>query len=312
MNLIRYYNQNRKKIWGILIIIISAFILLQLLNYVLRKNNENKLIAQNNALKETNINSSNNTKLTTNQSVVTGESISSSQLQDATTVIDNFITYCNNKELEKAYDLLTDECKEEIYNTLEVFEQAYYNDVFNGESRNCTVENWINDTYKVKITENILSTGKSTNGYSKQDYITVKKVEDGYKLNINNYIGYTEINKITSKDNITMEVLSKNTYMEYEKYTIKVTNNTEDTMVLDSRTDAKSLYLQDSKELTYSSYSNELTEPTLTIPSGQTKEVTIKFYSSYISTKNIKYIVFSDLSLYNDQLSEKVEFKAEV
>ena len=144
--------------------------------------------------------------------------------------------------------------------------------------------------------------------------MTVVRVDDEYKLNINNYIGYTSINKTTEKDNISMEVISKNTYMDYEQYTIRVTNNTEGTILLDSRTNAKTLYLQDSKEVQYSSYSHELTEPMLTVSSGQTKEVTIKFYSSYVSTKKIESIVFSDLilSLYDGQLAEKIEFKASV
>lgn len=309
MNIIRYYNQNRRKIWGILIIITSAFILLQLVNHIYKRNSEKALTIGNNTIAEINTNV---TTLTTNQSVITRESLSTNQLQSATTVIDNFISYCNDKELQKAYDLLTDECKTEMYNTLEIFEQAYYNDVFDGKNKACTIENWVNNTYRVKIIDDMLSTGKSNNGYSKQDYITVNKVDNEYKLNINNYIGYTEINKTTSKDDINMEVVSKNTYMDHEEYTIKVTNNTENTMLLDSRTDMKTLYLQDNKKATYSSYNHELTEPMLTVSSGQTKEVTIKFYSSYVSTKDIQYIVFSDLLLYKGQLSEKLEFKANV
>ena len=256
----------------------------------------------------------NTTTLTTNESVVTGNSVSSNQLQNDTTIIDNFISYCNNKELQQAYDLLTQECKTQMYTTLEVFEQAYYNDVFAGKSKNCSIENWVNNTYKVKIMDDILATGRSSNGYSKQDYMTIVKVDDGYKLNINNYIGYTSINETTQQDNISMNVVSKNTYMDYEQYTIRVTNNTEGTILLDSRTNAKTLYLQDSKEVQYSSYSHELTEPMLTVSSGQTKEVTIKFYSSYVSTKKIEYIVFSNLilSLYDGQLAEKIEFKASV
>lgn len=312
MNLIRYYNQNRKKIWGIIIIIASAILLLQMINYFYKIKNEEILEGTtNNAEIERN---TSNTIITTNQSVVTGESVSTKQLQNATTVIDSFISYCNNKELEKAYNLLTDGCKEQMYSTLESFERTYYQDVFNGKSKNCTVENWVHNTYKVRITEDMLSTGKSNNGYSKQDYITVEKVDDEYKLNINNYLGYTQINKTTEHDNITMEVISKNTYMEYEEYTIKVTNQTENTILLDRRLQPKSLVLQDSKQVQYSSYSHELTEPMLTISSEQTKEITIKFYSSYVYSKNIKCIIFSDLWLYNSQgqIGNRIEFKANV
>ncbi len=311
-HLIRYYNQNRKKIWGIAIIIVSAFIFLQLLGYAYNKKDTKVPIVTNNDTETEK--TTNTTAVTTKKSVITGESISKEQLQSATTVIDDFFSYCNKKELQKAYDLLTDECKSQMYHTVEIFEQTYYRDVFNGESKTCSIENWVGNTYKVDIVNDALATGKKNNGYSKQDYITVEKVDDNYKLNINNYIGYTEINKTTVHDDINMGVIGKNTYKEYEEYTIKVKNDTDDIILLDTRFDPKTLAIEDSKEVQYSSYSHELTEPMMTIPSGQTKEVTIKFYSSYVSTKKIEYIVFSDLTIYGNegQINKKIEFRAKV
>ena len=311
MNLMRYYNQNRKKIWGIVIIIASAFIFLRLWGYAYDKKNTTSPMVNNNVIPEI---TTNTTAVNTKRSVVTGERVTDEHLQDASTIIDEFFSYCNKKELQKAYDLLTDECKIQMYHTLNVFEQAYYQDVFHGENKTCSIENWVGNTYKVNIVDDILATGKSNNGYSKQDYITVKKVDDEYKLNIGNYIGSTELNKTTTHDNISMEVVSRNTYKDYEEYTIKVTNHTENNILLDRRFDPKTLAIQDSKEVCYSSYSHELTEPMLTIPSGQTKEVTIKFYSSYGSTKKIEYIIFSDLTIYSDegQINGKMEFKARV
>lgn len=310
MNLMRYYNQNRKKIWGILIIIASAFIFLRLLGYAYQKKDSNVPKIE----KNTTIANTNTTSLATNKSVVTGENLSKNQLQDATTVIDTFISYCNTRKLQKAYDLLTDECKMQMYDTLEVFEQSYYKDIFEEGDKTCSIENWVGNTYKVKIVDDLLTTGKSNSNYSKQDYITVKKEDNGYKLNINNYIGYKTINKTTTRNDITVEVISKNTYMENEEYTIKVTNNSKNKILLDSRLNTKTLAIQDDKEVQYSSYSHELAEPMLTIPSKQTKEITIKFYSSYVSSKNIKYIVFSDLVLYDEQdrISDKIQFKANV
>ena len=66
----------------------------------------------------------------------------------------------------------------------------------------------------MKIIDDILSTGKS-NDYTKQDYITIKQQDGEYKLNINRYIESKKINKTTEKDNIQIEVVSKNTFMEY-------------------------------------------------------------------------------------------------
>lgn len=310
MNLMRYYNQNRKKIKGILIIIASAFVLLQLINGLYKKKSEEELeSANNNEIAQINTNT---TSITTNQSVITGENLSNNQLKTQISVIDEFISYCNQKELEKAYELLTDECKEQMYKTLEVFEQAYYNDIFKGGKMSCSTENWVNDTYKVKIFEDMLSTGKINNEYVKQDYITVKKVGNEYKLNINNYIEHKEINEETNRENIIVNVITKDTYMDYEEYTIKVTNNTGKDILLDGRTNVETLYLEDKNEKKYYSYSNELTKPMLEVPNGQTKEVTIKFYTSYVSTKKIKYMVFSDLILYDGELSEKIMLKVNI
>ena len=50
----------------------------------------------------------------------------------------------------------------------------------------------------------------------------------------------------------------------------------------------------------------------ITVSAGQTKEITIKFYSSYVSTKKIERIVFSNIMLKNGELGETVKFNANV
>ena len=310
-NLRRFWNQNRIQIIRVIAIIVFILIIIQLINYFVKRKNEEEL--SNMEQKTITTNDESNNGLVSEQSAITGTSVSKEQLNTATTIINQFVSYCNQQDLENAYNLLTDECKQQMYTSLEVFRQAYYNDVFNGEKKTCTIENWFGDTYQVRIMENLLATGKDNGGYAKQDYITVKRVKGEYKLNINNYIGYSQINKTTTNDNISMEVLSKNTYKEYEEYTIKVTNNTENSVQLDDVNNAKTLYLEDSKGIKYSYYNHELTEQELTIAAGQTKEVTIKFYSSYVSTKEIRYIVFSNIIETNENLlTEKIEFVVNV
>ena len=306
----RFYDQNRKGIWMAIIIIASLFILLQVVNHFEKINNEKEL--NNNTNGDENANSNNintNVNLKSSTSAITGENVSKENLDSATKTIERFINFCNEKKIEEAYNMLTEDCKREMYTSVNMIEQAYYNDVFNGEEKSCNIENWTGNIYKVNIVEDMLSTGKSNNGYTKQDYMTVKKEDNGYKLNINNYIGYSKIDKTTKKDNIEINVMSKNTYMDNERYTIKVTNNSKDEISLDGLSDVKSLYLQDSKGAKYSAYTHELTEPTLKMEPGQTKEITIKFYSNYVSSKNINYIVFSDMIIYSGQGSEKKEFK---
>ena len=304
-----FFYKNKYQIYKVLGIIVFIFIIIQLMNLFVKRNN-NKKISDTNQITtgENEVIES----VVSDKSAVTGDSIKTEKLKSETDTINEFMSYCNQHELEKAYNLLTNECKKQIYKDVNSFEQSYYKNIFSGQKRNYTIENWVGDTYRVNITGDLLATGKNDNGYSKQDYITVKKVDDEYKLNINNYIGYFKVDKTTTDDNMSVEVVEKNTYKDYEEYTIKVTNKTEDIMQLDNVSNTKTLYLEDSKGNKYSYYNHELTTPILTIQSGQTKEITIKFYSTYVSTKNIENIVFSNIILKNGQLSEIMEFRADV
>lgn len=312
--LIRFWNRNKNNIIKVLAIIIFIFLIIQLINGVVKSKNKEKLDNLEKNAKNNTITTNNNTVskgLVSEKSAVTGKELSKTELQNATNLIYDFVDYCNKQDLESAYNLLTDECKQQLYPSLEIFNQAYYNDVFNGQQRNCTIENWIGNTYKVDIKEDILALGKDT-GYSKQDYMTIKKVNDENKLNINNYIGYTEINKTTTKDNVSMKIVGKDTYKDEESYRIQVTNNTSDIMQLDTTTSTKTLFLEDSNQVKYYWYNHELTDATLTVAVGQTKEITINFYSSYVSNKEIRYIVFSNIILKNGQITEGLNFRANV
>ena len=309
-----WYNQHRKKIWITVGIIAAFIIIIQLLNFFTAKINNNieevNTITENDVISE--IKNETNVDIESAQSVVSGETISTEKLKSATEVIGEFMDYCNQGNTEAAYGLLTDDCKEQMYNSLDAFNQAYYQDVFGGEQKIYSVENWVGDIYRVRISENMLATGKSNNGYSKQDYITVKETGEGYKLNINSYIGHEEINKITEDNNIVVEVISKNTYMDREEYTIRVTNNNDTAITLDAKSNTESLYLENDKEGRYPAYTHELTDPMLNIDSGSTRELTIKFYCRYTSTANITDMVFSNLIIYNNQGSEIIEFRAKV
>ena len=309
-----WYNQHRKKIWITVGIIAAFIIIIQLLNFFTAKINNNieevNTITENDVISE--IKNETNVDIESAQSVVSGETISTEKLKSATEVIGEFMDYCNQGNTEAAYGLLTDDCKEQMYNSLDAFNQAYYQDVFGGEQKIYSVENWVGDIYRVRISENMLATGKSNNGYSKQDYITVKETGEGYKLNINSYIGHEEINKTTEDNNIVVEVISKNTYMDREEYTIRVTNNNDTAITLDAKSNTESLYLENDKEGRYPAYTHELTDQMLNIDSGSTRELTIKFYCRYTSTANITDMVFSNLIIYNNQGSEIIEFRAKV
>ena len=203
--------------------------------------------------------------------------------------------------------MLTDECKEEMFSTVDELKEDYYNNIFNGERKSFEIENWANNTYKVDIVPDMLATGKSNNGEVMQDHITV----DDDKLNINNYIGRTNIEKSKENDGVTITINYKDAYMDYEKYNITVKNEGDRQITLDSLENPDTMYIEDRNGVKYSSYNHELTKEQMQIGVGETNTLEIKYYSTYISTKDIRRLVFSnfDSGKYNN---EKEEFNINI
>lgn len=291
--LIRFYNQNRKKIFKIILIIVFIIGIIQLLNWLTKVKNSNK--TQNNVIQNnTVINSSSQKELVSNKSGVSGEKVSDYKLEKDTDVINKFMTYCNDKELGNAYELLTDECKEEMFSTIDDFKDIYYMTIFNGESKVYTLENWVNSIYKIEINDDVLSTGKYEKENTVIDYITVEENDDGeYRLNINKYIGKNDLNKETEENGIKIKVIDSSVYMDYIIYTFEVTNDSNRTILLDDLSNIDTMYIETKNGVKYSSYSHELTQDQLEIGISEKKKISIKYYSKYTSTKKIDKVVFS-------------------
>lgn len=304
--LIRYYNQNRKKILWIILIIVFIIAIIQILNFFAKKNN-----GSNNSKKESvrsNITYSN--AVTSNKSSVTGSEISQDKLKKDTDIIDTFFNYCNEGDVEDAYELLTDECKEEMYPSVEDFKRIYYEYLFNGDKKSYTIENWVGDIYRIMITDDILSTGKLNSTETRQDYMTVIRKSNEYKLNINSYIGRKNLNLETMYNDIKVTVKEVNTYMDYEEYNIYVENNSNNTILLDTNDDVKSVYLLDSNDKKVYFFNNEINTSKLVVQSKLKTTLKIKFSNSYSSTRKMKNIVFSKFVLNYDEYN-KLENKAE-
>lgn len=300
--IVRFYNQNKKTIWKVILCIALIIGIIQILNYITKKkmgeNNMDNLQEQVN--NETDTNVYNSVILNDDKTSLTGEEISENKKSDIK-YIDEFFEYCNNGKIEDAYNLLTEECKEEMYPEIDAFEQAYCQQIFSGEKKNIKIENWINNIYKVSITDDFLTTGKYNTENTIQDYITVEEDEDyNLRLNINSYIGRKKINKKNEAENIEVNVIERDTYMDYEIYTFEVKNNSEMYILLDDLKNIDTMYIEDGKGVKYSAYTHELGKEQLLLSPNETRKMKIKYYSKYGSTKTIEKVIFSKIILNYD------------
>ena len=133
-----------------------------------------------------------------------------------------------------------------------------------------------------------------------QDYMTIVSDGENYKLNINGYLGREEKNISSQITELNIELLEINTYMDYQTYKFKVTNRTQNTLILDDKQLSDSMYLQDENGIHYSAYTHEIADKDLEISPNETKEVEIKYYNRFSSTKTIKTVNFSRVKVIND------------
>lgn len=297
--IVEWYNRNRPKISFIIIfmlIIIVANIVLVYLSNEIRKEQMEEEPTQN--VMDYEIQDEfNQITIGSDSSALSGDDLTSSQIE-MLDIIEQFAEYCNNGNVEEAYSFLSNECKDEMYKTLNDFKVSYYDQVFAGEKKSISVENWSANIYKVTIQKDILSTGIYTDEDTLQDYMSVITDEDdNYKLNINGYLGRKDINLTEAQDNLEITVLRSDTYKDYQTYTFKIVNNSDNTILLDDKSNINSMYLEDENGVEYSAYTHEISDAELVIPSGQTREIEIKYYNKYISSKQIEKIVFSRIVL---------------
>ena len=259
-NLIRLYNQNRLKIWIIVIGIIIAITLVQIVNNAIKESNIEKnknLIAQE---QEKN----NNQKYTNeSKSMVSGGTVSESKQNTYGNLIDKFFTYCINGEPEKAYDLLSSDCKKVLYPSENIFEELYYNGKFNGNKK-YSFQSWSSSSeyiYLVKIYDNMLATGKDNTANYLQDYVTViDEGNDNYKISVSSFIEIKSIEKNVSKDGISILIKDSYVYMDYQIFDVEVSNTTNNIISLVDYSNNKSICATDNNGIEFMALLNENTE----------------------------------------------------
>ena len=291
----RFYNQNRIKIWTIAIAVIFIISLIQILNrnaIEQSKNSENQETTLNNVVSYD----------TQSKSIISSGEVSKKYSDDIGEIIDEFFSYCCNHEPEKAYDMLTEDMKNSKYPNVDLFISNYYSSKFDG-NKEFSFKSWINEknsyTYLVKIYDNMLASGKSSDADYIEDYITVIPGEDTYKINVDGYIGRKFVNKDVSNESVDIKMLYRDIYMDYELDTFYIVNNTDATIMVDTMENTKNTYLVDLNENKYDAFVNENKKEDMIVNPCETRNVKIKFNVAYRENLKIKKACFSKIVNYD-------------
>ena len=155
--------------WTIVVVVVLIIVRL-LNNYAIQQNTQN-----------------NNTQV---QNENTTQQITYQENKVYTSLINQFIEYCKNEQIEQAYEMLSENCKTELYPTIDDFSTSYYKRIFS-QSRDIEVKyDSTNDTYQIVFYEDILESGKLENRGSIIDYYKIEQeiLEDKIYINLNKSI----------------------------------------------------------------------------------------------------------------------------
>lgn len=306
-NIRRALVRNRYKILGGIIAIILVLCIIRYLNDQAIKKAQESKNNQNTVVNNTvNIGA-----IPDNETVISGNDISSKKHSNYTNIINQFIEACNKKQVELAYNMLSKECQEALYNSqIQLFEKNYINRIFNTK-KTYSLQSWMNKAYalyQVKIVEDVLATG---GGSSKtiEDYYTIIEQDGEYKLNINSYIGREKIESQANKDGISISIKQKEIYREYEVYQIEIENMTQNTILMDSKESAESVYLYGESDEKYPAFLYEVDDSKLIIEPNNKKVINVTFNKRYTSTNRISYMIWNDIILNQIEYGQTVNKK---
>lgn len=303
-NFFRFINQRRNII--IVAVIICAFIILLIktLNGLVSESEKEK----NNNSAENILNEVKNTR----NSVISDSTLDTGTATENYNLIKNFVDMCNKNNVDEAYNMLSNECKENIYPNIETFKKNYIETVFKSE-KSIDVKNWIDSgnfvTYLVTYTGDILSTG-NVDSEKFQDYITIES--ENKKLNVNRYIKRKELNKEQEINNIKFTIKYVDVFKDYEIYNIKVENMNNNEIVLDNLNSVSSTYLETSEETQINCSNYEAGINSFRYNAGATKDIKLKFIKQYSADIKDKKIVFSSAILDTENMDNTAEIEIEL
>ena len=155
--------------------------------------------------------------------------------------IEQYMEYCNNAEFDKAFEMISEECRNYVFdNDVEKYMsylytkmptkkeyaiQSYSSTKYNGETLYI---------YEIKYTDDLLATGLTNSTYSyTQENITFYYNDEGkLQMNVGNYMFHKDIKNISENEYLKIDVVDKIVNYSIEQYTVKFTNRSNYNVVI--------------------------------------------------------------------------------
>lgn len=164
--------------------------------------------------------------------IITDNQASAKTQEKIKSVLENYVSKCNEKNYQEAFDLLTDDCKEFLYDDSvnrfkEYVDKTFANyKIYHYQSFSIVGNYYI---YEVSLLDDIGTTG-ATGDYNKsiEKYTFVKQSDGNFKIATGDFIRKVNLNNKQIEDN-NMIVKMLYYYQSYNKidYVVQIINRTD-------------------------------------------------------------------------------------
>ena len=218
-------------------------------------------------------------------------------------LIEEYVSYCNNNDFDKAYNMLSKDCKEYAYPTYEDF--IDHLKIVMYTPKKYSIQNYSNlddmYIYSISYTDDFLATGLTNTEYSyTEEKMAFKENEDGQlEMSVGNFIKHENINLSTENEYLKIDVKDRIVNYATEEYTIRFTNRTNYDIVISDYVEENEITLSLSNEVRGAEQHEDIV-----LGSNETKDVKIVFSKYVDDNDSSNFINFNNIRVLEDYYGE--------
>lgn len=235
------------------------------------------------------------TSLTPNISVINSKKTPKKVQKTTEDFVEEFVNYCNEGEYEKAYNLLSEDCREYRFKTLEEFTLYIKNRFY--AKRNYSIQSYSvynkKYIYVLKLFDDIMATGLTNNNYKYKEEIIIAYYNDKNEIvfNFGEFIDREKISSVQENDYLKVDVESRIINYGNEIYYVRLTNRSNYTIVIqDGNVEDEEVLLNIGNE----NRANEISNPIVLKP-RESKTISVYFNKFYDDGDESKSIILNNI-----------------
>ena len=284
----------------IIILVVFAIILIIIINRILTLNKEPD---------------EPETSYTPNVSVLDSSSEVPDEVADSfEEFIENYVNYCNSGDYVSAYNLVSDDCKQNFFgNSYNDFVE-YVSEKF-GTGKRYAIQNYSNTDdlyiYSVKIFEDFLATGLTNQSYRYVEEKMAVSYDDNGDIvfSVGNYMGSETLQYQASNEYLKAEITKSLQKYSFIIYTLKLTNRTDYTIVIrDGNADSTEIYMDIGSE----ARAAEDDGTTIVLEPGEVETVSLSFSMFYDSELEPEGIVLNAVRVMEEYTGDSETAEEEI